>query len=272
MNFRTMTKGDLKLLLDWAAREGWNPGLEDAEAFHRADPDGFFAAEVDGRTVAGISVVNHSDRFAFLGLYLCLPEYRGKGIGFGLWSHAMDHAGGRTIGLDGVPDQQDNYRKSGFVAVGETYRFSGHLAGSLSDDVREVSERDLQQAVDIVQAANGYDSPAYLTAWLSGTETRRTYMLEGGRAVATVRQCREGQKIGPLVAGTPSDAIRLLKDLASRRPARPMIIDVPGRQADLLAFLQEAGFECGFNTARMYRGAAPESSDALRAVTTLELG
>ena len=73
---RTMSLDELRVVLDWAAEEGWNPGLDDAEAFHAADPEGFFLAIDKGTPVAAISVVNHSDNFAFLGLYLCRPEYR----------------------------------------------------------------------------------------------------------------------------------------------------------------------------------------------------
>jgi hypothetical protein len=30
MNIRRMTRGELDTLVEWAAREGWNPGLDDA--------------------------------------------------------------------------------------------------------------------------------------------------------------------------------------------------------------------------------------------------
>ena len=37
--------------------------------------------------------------------------------------HALEE--GRTVGLDGVVDQQDNYKKSGFVLAGRNVRHSG---------------------------------------------------------------------------------------------------------------------------------------------------
>ena len=78
---RTASAGEVQAMLDWAAAEGWNPGLEDAGAFQAADPGGFFVAEQAGQMVAAISVVNHCDRMAFLGLYICRPDRRGQGIG-----------------------------------------------------------------------------------------------------------------------------------------------------------------------------------------------
>jgi len=40
-HFRTMKRGEVDLAVDWAASEGWNPGLDDAACFHAADPGGF---------------------------------------------------------------------------------------------------------------------------------------------------------------------------------------------------------------------------------------
>jgi len=143
MIIRQMTREDLSTALDWAALEGWNPGLEDADAFFRADSEGFFAAEIDGALAASMSVVNHSDTFSFAGLYICRPEFRGRGIGLALWTQALDHAGDRTIGLDGVPAQQDNYRKSGFEWAGETLRFAGDVASAANPAVRRAEADDI---------------------------------------------------------------------------------------------------------------------------------
>ncbi len=35
---RRMTRSEVDLALDWAAAEGWNPGVHDAESFYAADP------------------------------------------------------------------------------------------------------------------------------------------------------------------------------------------------------------------------------------------
>ena len=64
---RTATKDEVDLMIDWAAAEGWNPGLHDASTFYAADPEGFLIGVLDGEPISSISVVRFGPAFAFLG-------------------------------------------------------------------------------------------------------------------------------------------------------------------------------------------------------------
>jgi GNAT superfamily N-acetyltransferase len=273
----------LPTILNWAASEGWNPGLDDAAAFLAADPDGFFTHDVDGQPVAAISVVNHSDDFAFLGLYLCRPEYRGQGLGLALWNRAIQHAGSRTIGLDGVPDQQGNYCKSGFQLAGQTVRWQGVLAPGMSA-ARPVTPADIAKILRWDRDQCGYQRRDYLTHWLQGTDTRHSLCINRQGKIAaygTVRRCVDGVKIGPFAAETDQDASDLLAGLVQAdsnsgvpdMPVMPVMVDIPGDRPALSDLLKQKGFTPGFETARMYKGAAPKANPArFSAVTSLELG
>ena len=46
-----MTRAELDTLVGWAADEGWNPGLNDAQIFWDTDPQGFVAAELGGELI-----------------------------------------------------------------------------------------------------------------------------------------------------------------------------------------------------------------------------
>ena len=269
--FRTATLPEVAEMLDWAAAEGWNPGLEDATAFYASDPEGFFIAEVAGKPVAAISVVNHSNDFAFLGLYLCQPAYRGQGIGFALWSHALAHAGTRTVGLDGVPAQEANYAKSGFVRTGRTRRLCGTLPSAASP-AREVTPGDLPALAALDFQANGFSRPIFLAEWTGPTESRRTVLHEEGTGVATARLCRDGCKIGPIVAPSPEDALALAIAAASALGQSQAIVDAPEGSAQFGQLLEDRGFQETFATARMYRGPAPQTGATLQAIATMELG
>jgi len=275
MTMRRARAEELATVLDWAAAEGWNPGLEDAQAFFAADPEGFFLAERDGEIVAAISVVNHSDSFAFLGLYLCRPDWRGKGVGYALWQHALGHAGDRTIGLDGVPAQEANYAASGFLRTGATRQFEGRVDPAESPDIRSAAPSDATALGALDQAANGVSRPAFLTEWTRLADSRFTLVLEDGAALtgfATLRRCRAGAKLGPVIAPDPASALRLMQHAAALAPDTALIVGVPEASTGFLRTLAAEGFTETFSTARMYRGPAPETGASLQAIATMELG
>lgn len=272
--YRTLSAAELQFCVNWAAEVGWNPGLEDALAFYGTDPEGFFVAEVDGLPVAAMTVVNHAPDFAFLGAYVCRPEYRGRGIAYGLWQHGLRHAGGRIVGVDSLPELEDSYRHSGFVRTGETLRFTGQVPGRASPRVRPVAEADVPRLARIETAACGYPKPVFLPLWFTDTATRHTLVLDDGEGPAgmvTVRQCVEGHRIGPLVAPDIGGAIALLH-AAGEIAGGVTGIDLPDDQSLLIGYCQSLGMENTGQTARMYRGPAPRPGRALRAVATIEVG
>ncbi len=85
MNLRQMTRDELDTLVEWAACEGWNPGLDDAEVFWATDSEGFIAAEINGELIGGGSIVAYGKKYGFMGFFIIRPEYRGHGLGDHLW-------------------------------------------------------------------------------------------------------------------------------------------------------------------------------------------
>lgn len=63
LSIRTMTREELDIAVDWAAVEGWNPRLADANCFYAADPHGFLIEHVGVEPVATISVVKYGTRW-----------------------------------------------------------------------------------------------------------------------------------------------------------------------------------------------------------------
>ncbi|MFX5526343.1 GNAT family N-acetyltransferase, partial [Acinetobacter baumannii] len=62
-----MSSKDLDVAIEWAAAEGWNPGLNDGDSFYAADSSGFLAGELDGEIVCTISAVSYGADFGFIG-------------------------------------------------------------------------------------------------------------------------------------------------------------------------------------------------------------
>src|SRR5258708_20924281 len=129
LQIRPMTPAEMDLALDWAAEEGWNPGLDDRGCFRQADEGGFIGGFIDGRMIASISVVAYDHASAFLGFYIVAPAYRGRGFGLALWRAGMARLGNRVVCLDRVVAEQDNYARSGFRLAWRNVRHEGRRGG-----------------------------------------------------------------------------------------------------------------------------------------------
>lgn len=266
---RTLTLPEVAILLDWAAAEGWNPGLNDAVAFQAADPQGFFGAFVDELMVAGISAVAYDATFGFIGLYICHPDWRGQGHGKAVWDAGMAYLGERTIGLDGVPEQQANYAAMGFVPTYETIRMTGTLPSDHTTDRQILSVATLEEIRDLDRQCFPARRDDFLNAWLAPPNRGMAHRGGGGvDGYAVLRPCRSGAKIGPLFAQDMGVALDLLAAVSG-----PVQIDVPAIQSDWLEALVMRGLEAGFRTKRMYRGELPTMDlDRVFGVSSLELG
>ena len=275
---RPMNRSEIDLAVDWAAEEGWNPGLHDAGSFHAADPEGFLVGLLDGEPVASISAVRYGQDFGFIGFYIVKPTCRGQGYGLRLWNAAMQRLAGRTVGLDGVVAQQDNYRKSGFALAWNNARYEGVGGGPGSAD-----EAIVPLATVPFEALDAYDRPffpddrrAFLRAWIGQTGAAALGLVQDGRLAGygVLRSCRRGAKIGPLFADDPQLAERLFVALKARTPqGAPLFLDIPVPHAAALELVQRHGMTRGFETARMYTGPAPDvPMDRFYGVTSFELG
>ena len=279
LEIRAATEAEFATAIDWAAAEGWNPGLDDLPAFFAADPGGFLMGFRKGEAVTSISVVRYGDGYGFLGFYICHPEHRGLGAGLATWKAGMAHLGDRTIGLDGVLAQQENYRTSGFEFSERNLRFSGvpSLPAVPSGvEVRAING-EMQAALAYDRSHVAADRTGFAEIWLGGTATRfaRIAVAEGEIAgLGVIRACREGAKIGPLFANGRDVAEALVVALAGDLPeGTDIVLDVPEPNRQGVALAQELGLEPAFETARMYRGPAPDLPLArIFGVTTFELG
>eukprot|EP00013_Stygamoeba_regulata_P001521 CAMPEP_0177634198 /NCGR_PEP_ID=MMETSP0447-20121125/3241_1 /TAXON_ID=0 /ORGANISM="Stygamoeba regulata, Strain BSH-02190019" /LENGTH=315 /DNA_ID=CAMNT_0019135905 /DNA_START=151 /DNA_END=1098 /DNA_ORIENTATION=- len=303
------TDEELRFYFESAEREGWMPGPHDVAAFRLIDPDGMLVAvDASGTVVGGIVAAAYDSSYGFIGLYIVRPDWRGRGVGLQLWRRALDHLGARTIGLDGVPAQQSNYAKWGFVKAYDNVRYVVHgpacacggtastaaataaaaePAPALPGTADAAACRLVCPAADVPRAAlEQYDRalhpaprPTLLHAWLRLPGTASAALCTSDGTVVgfgAVRQAAGGGwRVGPLAADTPAHAARLLEHLRTAVPQHAcMSLDVPAANVCALHLMAHVRADrtphaCG----RMYTRAPPALAlHRVFAVLSLELG
>jgi ribosomal protein S18 acetylase RimI-like enzyme len=275
---RVMNRQEVDIAVDWAAAEGWNPGLYDADCFAAADPNGFLIGLLGDEPVATVSAVRYGDSFGFLGFYLVKPEYRGRSYGFQIGTAGLAHLGGRTIGLDGVVAQQDNYRKSGFIVAHRNIRYQGTGGGHYRADsgIVPLSALSFDDVCAYDRLLFPGDRARFLRCWIDQPQSVALGILRDRKLAGygVLRRCRSGYKVGPLFADTPEYAERLFVALESHAPEGvPIFLDVPAVNSAAVDLVMRHGMAPVFETARMYLGKAPDlPMNRLFGVTTFELG
>lgn len=275
---KTMSRQDLEIAIEWAALEGWNPGLHDADCFYHADPKGFLAGFVDEVPVATISAVKYSDYAGFLGFYIVNPAFRGKGFGIKIWNAGMDHLKGCNIGLDGVVEQQDNYRKSGFKLAYRNIRYEGTGGGKIQDNKGIIPLEG-----SLFEELCAYDSRffhgkriQFLHSWIHQPESTALGFVENGKlsGYGVVRKCRIGYKAGPLFADSPEIADSLFTALKASVPAGSQVyLDIPAVNPFASELVNSHQMNPVFETARMYTGEIPSLPfRQIFGITSFELG
>jgi GNAT superfamily N-acetyltransferase len=278
IRFRTMTRNEVQKAVSWAADEGWNPGLSDADCFFKTDPEGFFCAEREGKIVGTMSVVNYDDRFSFAGLYIVDPAYRAHGIGMQLYHYAMAHAGSRIVGADGVVAMVDKYQEDGGLFLHyNNARYEGTGGGKMPEGLVSVRDVGFEELAAYDTAHFPARRENFLRCWIGQKEhVGFAKTRDDGKIVGygVRRRCQTGHKIGPLFARDRATAELILNGLIAGIPGELFYLDIPVPNTGAVAMVDERGLIPVFRTARLYstHSPVPLPLDEIFGVTTFELG
>ncbi len=286
LEIRTMTRPEVDELVEWAAREGWNPGLHDAELFWATDPDAFVAAELGGELIGGGAITSYGGEFGFMGFFIVRPEFRGRGLGNRLWHARRERLldrlrPGASIAMDGVFAMQDYYAKGGFVLSHRDIRFRAEIRvapatpEATDGDLIALTEVPLEQVAAYDRTCFPAPRPSFLGGWIGQPDALALGCRREGRLAGygVIRRCREGCKIGPLFADDLAAARALYGHLTPFAAGGPLFLDAPENNPAALALVAEHPMREAFGCARMYLGPVPTiAHERVFGVTTFELG
>lgn len=273
---RKMELAELEIATYLAYKEGWNPGLADGWAFYHQDPNGFFIAELNSEIVGCISAVKYSNNYGFIGFYIVTEEHRNDIIGTRLGLRALNHLKSCNIGIDGVINRVENYKRLGFNFAYKNARFEG--IGS------DYSHSDKIVRADIVNKNSIYEydfkyfqepREEFLDTWLKMPNAYTNIYFENNEILGygTIRPCRVGFKIGPLFAENYEIANELYKSLAKYAIDELLYLDMPEINEDAKRLAKNYDMKMVFETARMYSKLIPDiDTDKIFGITTFELG
>jgi RimJ/RimL family protein N-acetyltransferase len=275
---RAMTQSELQIALGWSPVEGWNPGLYDAPCYQIADPNGLYMGFLDGEPVGCVFTCAYDERYGFLGYYLVLPAFRGRGYGTRIWQAGMGHLSGRTVGIDAGLTHFGLYQRLGFRHANYNIRYQtvGRGAGMQDPRIVGLSEVPLDEVLAYDREVFAAPRAEYLRCWIRQPEATALGILDGGRLAGfgMLRRARLGYKIGPLFADDDELAHPLLEALLNCTPAnQAVVLDTPEANMAAGALALAHGMEPVLKNSRMYLGDPPPIPMARWfGVTNFELG
>ncbi|KGP62676.1 acetyltransferase [Legionella norrlandica] len=275
----TMDQSEVNLAIEWATREGWNPGVHDAICFYQTDPNGFFAGKLKGQIIAIGSAVIYDEHFAFCGFYIVDTPYRDQGYGLELTKARLAYIGNRNAGIDGVMTMLDKYSRIGyrFAHNNARYRLNKKIESIQSDDpnIVPLNQTDFSQLSAYDRLHFPAPRPQFLKCWINQPQSQALgYVFEGQiKGYGVIRTCRQGLKIGPLFADTADIADKLFSHLAQYAKGSMIFLDIPENNPSAIELVQQYKMEKVFATARMYLKGEPQlKKENIYGITTFELG
>ncbi|MBM5815719.1 MAG: GNAT family N-acetyltransferase [Cyanobacteria bacterium K_Offshore_surface_m2_239] len=292
LTIRPLSPADIPTVTEWARREGFAPGAGDVEIYRHTDRQGVWVGCLGSEPVGCIAGVRYNAAYGFIGLFLVVPEHRGKGYGIQLWRQALEHLSDLpTIGLEAAPDRVEDYAGWGFVPASPTTRWRRPGSGASTRPAETgpclAATWCLVQGEAVPErAVQRFDArreptprPHFLRQWLHqpiGTVHALVDRQGACHGFGRLRPCLlkrgEGWRVGPLVADHPAAARALLEGLLQNHPG-VVLIDGPGANAQAPPLLRSLGFTPVSSTLRMYRGEVPTASlEEVYGLACLELG
>ncbi|WP_298532275.1 GNAT family N-acetyltransferase [uncultured Algibacter sp.] len=278
---KKLNREDLKILIEWANNEGWNPGENDFDVFWKTDTDGYYGFYHENKLIAGGAIISYNQVFGFMGLFIVHPEFRGHKIGKRLWYLRRDLLlkrlkKGATIGMDGVVEMQAFYEKGGFKTAYREERFEGiGQEATLSRDVSSIEIEDFEKIANYDFKCLGYKRKVFLKNWITIPNSKgfKFTQIDELTGYVVLRKVNSGYKIGPLFANSYEVAEELYKACLNSAVGKPVYLDIPVINKGAVNLMKKYKAKYTFECARMYYGDSPKMAiDKIFGITTFELG
>ncbi len=298
---RLATIADIPDALRLCRSAGWNQLEQDWVRLLEYEPEGCFAAEVDGRLVGTVTTTCYGSELAWIGMMLVDPDFRRRGIATSLMNRSLEyltHRGIRCIKLDATPEGSHVYERLGFRTewtmrrwmregtANEDTESEDTDSGNAAEQRQGTTKRGLDRSIDpailepyfeMDRRAFGVDRGTWLLRLLDGSTVRyhsnEPEALLGdergttGRgypgAIGMLRKGFLASYLGPLIVAELSSAAHVVRDLL-RCTSEPVFWDIPDPNHRAVALAEQLNFRPVRLLTRMWTGSHHVRSDLER--------
>jgi GNAT superfamily N-acetyltransferase len=265
MHLRTMTQADIPAGMRLKDISGWNQSAQDWQRFLNASPNGCFIAEVDSRVVGTAATIPYEDKFAWIGMVLVDPEYRGRGIGTTLLQKTiayLDEITIPTMKLDATPLGKRLYEKLGFETEYEIERLIlTREPEQLSRFPRTPTQSGISNAnLEIVIARDhelfGADRGDLLKSLHREAPELTSAVVHNGELQGYVfgRKGSFADHVGPLMAANAETCRELISVFLQGSTRENLIVDCLESHSFAGDLSRQHGFHYSRPLTRMFRG------------------
>jgi GNAT superfamily N-acetyltransferase len=257
---------------------GWNQTEADWRRFHEMEPTGCFVAEWEGRPV-GTTVTCILGPVAWIAMVLVDPEFRGRGIGKAMMTHALDFLDAQnvpSVRLDATALGKPLYEKLGFVSEYGLARFEGipQAVTQATGKVDNTGPEDWPALFQLDQLTTGADRRKFLSR-LFAAQPEAVRVVRSAETVVGFLAARPGTRawqIGPCLGAREVGSI-LLEDAFGIFTGCRIYVDIPVQYQAGVTLAKRSGLTVQRHLIRMCRGQpVDERADHIWASSGPELG
>jgi len=265
MRLRTMTEDDVAAGMRLKELAGWNQTKADWKRFLAAGRQGCFVSELDGVVRGTAATIVYGGRFAWVGMVLVDPEFRGQGIGTALLEKCIEHLDSLRvpcIKLDATPLGRPVYEKLGFSIEYELERWALKKKDSDLPGVTraEDSEAMLTPLFEFILRADGEAFGADRSGVLQSVNAEEPRFTDGIWNAGAMEGYAFGRRgsfadhLGPWIAKDEQTAARLLDRFLGQTVRGTVVTDCSAANPFVRKLLGTRGFEFARPLTRMFRG------------------
>lgn len=285
MRLRVMTHADIPAGMRLKEIAGWNQTAADWQRFLDCSPHGCFVADIDGQVRGTVATIPFENRFAWIGMVLVDPDYRGRGLGTRLLERAIDHLDALKIPalkLDATPQGQPLYEKLRFLPEYEIGRWTrrtspAEAAESLGVVARESMSPELLETIcKADREMFGADRSFLLKSLHEDAPEFTLGIVKSGTLLgyAFGRRGSFADHLGPWMATDAGTARHLLEAFLANSSREIQIVDCVNAHPAAGDLLQSVEFRHTRSLLRMFRGSNdhPGRAELLCAIAGPEFG